>query len=622
VGLQRFQLIVLPVAVAALLGALAAAALTVPDAAASPGRSTSGAPGAGGPCTITHTRQVAPVELPVGSLLTLTTTLRLVCQSDYQPLHVVLLVDSSEQMVEGGRNWLGPLLGSLESAVRAVDLRQTPWVQMGVVSFRDRVAVTEAFLTNDTEVVAAALHNMSMRNGLICPECGFREGLRKARRMLQSGSAGGPARQVVLVASRGFDPVVCDAVRASANEGEPFGTLMVTACGGGGCDVRCLSEAASAPQFAYYGGDWSYLAETMGDMVNLTGSFRPVLRLGLQDHLGELFSYAGGGDPEVATDGTLQWTFLPLQGPITRTVQAKAQREGTAPVSARAEAWLRYAAWARTGVVTQTYSLDRPLVMVLPAVSTPSTATPTATGVATHTATASVTPSATASLTSVATLPTASATQSPPRPGWRLLLPVAHTGRCPAEAMPLDAVLLIDVSGSMAVDDVPPFDSRWAAAGALAEELVRYHLTAQDRVAVVPFAMQAEVRAGLDAGRPAVMAALAHMPQWDGSRLDLALETARQELARGQSGGRRGTPVIVLFTDGDLNQAEADAVLRTSAEVRAWGARIVAVGLGGSVDRTLLWQLTGARARVWVTDPDSSPLALADLLGRVLHCPR
>lgn len=586
------------------MAASLAAVVAVPVAAGRPDRTVRADTG---PCDVTHARAATPLTLPLGAEMRLTSTLVVACDEARAPLHLVLVVDASEQMVDRGRNLLAGFLTEMGTAVREVDLGEHRGARIGVVSFRDRVATSEVPLTGSATEVASGLHNIAVRNGLTCPQCGLREGLRKARRMLQAGRDGGPSpREVILVASRGFDPVACDAVRAAANEVKPFGVTLVTACGSPDCDRRCLSEAATSAEHAFAGPDWTYLGALLSDIVAPAGAFHPVARVAMTDRLGDLVEYVDGGEPDRVQGNDLDWEFAPWVGEVvTRTLRVRAARLGEGLVGSSGWATVYYR--PATGVVSATIPLAGARIVVRSPTPVPTTPAPTPSPTATGPPSPSPSPT-----------PTATAT-----PGSRthaIYLPHAATGACrPTREM--DVVLLVDVSGSMGVEDVPPFQSRWSAASGIGQELVRYHIAATDRVAVIPFAAEVEVRAGLAQDRERALQALAALPRWNGSRLDLALAAAHAELEAGARERPEGGRAIVLLTDGDLNQTEARELELRAAEIRAAGIRLLAVGLGADADPGLLARLAGARGRVFVT-AEVAPMAVAAAVGGAMRCAR
>jgi hypothetical protein len=570
--------------------------------------------------------------VPLDGAITVTLGLDGRCPHDGRSLHLVLVIDASEQMQSRSRDWLPVLLGDTEAALHALPTDSWSDLRVGVVSFRDRVAVTEAHLTGDKEELVSALHDIAVAEGDECIECGLREGLRKARRVLQAGRGDESPeafREVIILASRGFDATACEAVRAATNEVKPFGMLVVTACGGGECDRRCLAEAATSESFAFASGEWGFLSTALLQLMGEVGPFNPIDSIEIVDELSEMLLYTAGGEPGAAVGNHLEWRFSPWpSGGITRTYSARAIGVGEFPLSSYISATVHYdsdlGAGAARGV-----AFDNPVVRVLPPTVT---ASPTLTPDVVRTPTVSPTPGASSTATpDVGRTPTATITPDPD-PGsadGTLFLPLALSRGCSPSAGGVDVALVVDVSGSMSAADVERMASRWDAAASIAESVVTYHLSEPaDRAAVIPFAETAVVRSGLGDGLARARQELNRLPKWNGSRLDLALRLARDELLGSQEAGTSGRPdgshkVIVVFTDGDLNMAARDEIVRAAASARESGILVVAVVLGRDprADLAIMREITGSGSRVLMSR-EHSVIELGDAVGRQVRCPR
>lgn len=585
-------------------------------------------------CVFTGTHAASPLEVPLDGAITITLGLQGQCPSDGRGLHVVLVVDASEQMKARSRDWLPVLLSDAESALQALPPESWADMRVGVVSFRDRVAETEAHLTDDREVLVSALHDIAVSPGEDCIECGLREGLRKARRVLQAGRGDESPeefREVIILASRGFETTACEAVRAATNEVKPFGMLVVTACGGGECDRRCLAEAATSESFAFASNEWGYLGTALRQLLDEAGPFNPIESVGIVDELSEMLLYTSGGDPSAAVGNRLEWHFSPWpSGGITRTYAARAVGAGLFPLSSYISATVQYNSDLGAGSVKRV-GFDNPIVRVVPPTPT-SSPTPTPDGVRTTTATLTPAQSPSATWTPrIGGTPSATPTRDSGTgtPTWKLHLPLTLRHGCAPRAAGVDVALVIDVSGSMAAADVDRMSSRWAAAASVAESVVTYYLAEPaDRAAVIPFAERPMVRSGLDDGLVRARQELNRLPKWNGSRMDLAITAAQDELLdEGRAGHAEPRPgsqkVIVLFTDGDLNMATGDELLRSASAARESGIRIVAVVLGrdARADLDAMRRITGSGSRV-LTSEDLSVLALGDAVGRLLRCRR
>jgi Mg-chelatase subunit ChlD len=160
---------------------------------------------------------------------------------------------------------------------------------------------------------------------------------------------------------------------------------------------------------------------------------------------------------------------------------------------------------------------------------------------------------------------------------------------------------VVDASSSMAGAKI---DAARAAASAFARAV---QLPA-DQVAVVGFNATGWLAQGLTGDRAAIERALAGLAVVQGTRIDLGLSVALDELA----GPRRkllNRPVIILLTDG-IQQGDLQAPLALADRARALGIELHAIGLGADVDAAYLEQLAGDPARYHAAP---GPEQLADI---------
>jgi uncharacterized protein YegL len=203
-------------------------------------------------------------------------------------------------------------------------------------------------------------------------------------------------------------------------------------------------------------------------------------------------------------------------------------------------------------------------------------------------------PSATPSPTGTGPPPPPPTLTPPPttRSRWAIYLPRLEVWRCQRSQRPVDVVLAIDTSASMAGDKIV------AAQRAAATFVSLLDLRdGADRAAVVGFHSSPTLAQPLTHSPAAVIAGLESLTLSPGTRIDLGLALARAEL----TGGRRrvgADMVIVLLTDG-LPQpgSEADTVAE-GQRARTAGIALWAIGLGQDVAAATLAQITGTPARV------------------------
>ncbi|MCB9545453.1 MAG: VWA domain-containing protein [Myxococcales bacterium] len=181
---------------------------------------------------------------------------------------------------------------------------------------------------------------------------------------------------------------------------------------------------------------------------------------------------------------------------------------------------------------------------------------------------------------------------------YRLVLGVRSPDMARAEARPLNVVLLLDSSGSMAG---PPMEALRAGVTALLDEL-----TPQDRVSVVRMSAAPAVLAdGLRADqidRDALFAALVPNGATD---LEAGLRLAYARAFDHAHPGRMSR--VVLFSDGGANAGQTSKALiaEHAGDARAEGMYLMGVGLGEGFDDSLMDAVTdlGKGAYVFVDGP-------------------
>jgi len=164
-----------------------------------------------------------------------------------------------------------------------------------------------------------------------------------------------------------------------------------------------------------------------------------------------------------------------------------------------------------------------------------------------------------------------------------IFLPFAAARSCFRSTRPMDVVLVVDTSGSMAEpteDGTTKLDAARRAALAFLD-LLRWP---PDRAALVSFDRAARVHADLTADRAALAAAVAALDTAAGTHIDLGLAEARQALRSRRSDA---AAVVILLTDG-LNNAGPEPVLAQADRLRADGVLVYTVGLGDEIDADLL----------------------------------
>ena len=628
------------------------------------------------PCTFATTRDVVPLvvhDAVEDITLSLGLDVSCVAVTSTRPLNIVLIIDRAADMQP--EQWDNLRLSLLEG-IGELDMRNLPYLRIGVVSTITDGQV-ESYLTQTPEQVAAAINNVPQDVGPSCLDCAFDKALKELE--LAPPSPDIPPRQVIFLMSGSNVPLACDSLRQKANEIKSRrNTVLVTmwACAGPSCERPCLSTIASDQSLAFANWSWNALREAVSplyQLVHAQGLFHPVKGADLADDLEYTLSYNSGGQPSrVIGQRRLEWdirqNYWPADG-LHFTYAAKSLVcsdgyvnkviDGMVAVSATVHYdpifWPDVADHSLTfrnlrfRCIEQTATPDAPATPT--ALTAPTRVTP-APGIGTATPTpespgspsGTVTPGSTGTTTVPSTLtvtstPTASPSRTPgpgagstptappavSRPG-RAFLPIVNRYSCLSLVhSPLDVVIAIDVSGSMAVADIPPFRNRWEAARAVALSIVA-EADAGDQLAVLAFfgrRTNDDPRpftwlSTLDADKDTALVALAGLPQRGGSELAPALAGAAEELA-GPRARAMAQKVLIVMSDGVLLDDSRRLVATQAAAARERGIRIVAVGMGADADLDYLAEVTGSPGRVYLTE-NLAGAGLIAHLATLPHC--
>ncbi len=195
------------------------------------------------------------------------------------------------------------------------------------------------------------------------------------------------------------------------------------------------------------------------------------------------------------------------------------------------------------------------------------------------------------------------------KPGL-VYLPFLAKQKCFPVERPLDIVLVLDTSSSMRepadLGDGTKLDAAKRAASLFTEQLTLG--ARRDQVAITWFNSQSGIATGLSDDPGRVLAAIDGLTSEIGTRIDLGLASANQVL----DGSTRADakPVIILLTDGIHNSSpNGDADVRDrAAELKARGALIYTIGLGATIQESLLREVAST-PEGYFASPSSEDLA-------------
>jgi Mg-chelatase subunit ChlD len=237
-----------------------------------------------------------------------------------------------------------------------------------------------------------------------------------------------------------------------------------------------------------------------------------------------------------------------------------------------------------------------------------------ATATASHTAalpTASPTATATITPAKPSVTPTASPTLQP-RVAY---LPQVHRRTCFRRQAPVDIILAIDASSSMADATSESGPSKIAAAKSAAQAFVNLLDLDQSRVGIVAFdSASRDLTGGLTSDPVVLSSALSGLETGYGTRIDLGLVAALEILAAERLPDR--LPMVVLLSDGEGD----DRALGPADALRQAQIRVFTIGLGDDVDSSRLRLIATTPDDYWPSPNADDLKAIYELIGTVIVC--
>ena len=538
-------------------------------------------------CLFNGQAMASPPQIPLGATTTVTFTLDGKCGIDEAPADIVVVVPYFRKIQPG----VDPSAAYITEMTQMMSRVNFGKHRVGIVSYYNTVKV-ELPLTGDRAAYIQAVRNITRFDP---PNQNVKAHLRDAMDAANKLYDRPSTRRKVMVLLRAEYCTPDNAIVPGQCTGMPPAEGIAQQIRDGGTTIIVVNsfgafDLASSDEDAMFG-----VENVHRRMVR----YAPPLIMGTNLTLGDEIPGTMVVDPTGMSAGgvwqapRVTWQMPKVDfGRWTFSVRLTPQAGGTWPTSLKAVADF-VDGWGKS----QSVVFPIPDVVVV-------APTPAPTRTASPTATPTLVPTA---------LPTVAPTATPkPRPVY---LPIAYVSRCKDEFVPIDAVLVIDVSSSMntPAESGAPTGGRTKLQAALdAAAIFVAGRRPDDRVAVVAFDQAARLAVDLTGAFGQVQSALDNLSTGHGSRIDLGLKAAAQTLTAAARPG--ATPVIVLLTDGHASSNVAD-VHAEAARARSAGIAVYAIGLGSDADRKLLLDVAGDPSR-YLDAPDAQQLAaMYDALG-------
>jgi Mg-chelatase subunit ChlD len=482
-------------------------------------------PAAPDACLAVPDKWAFPPTLPLGDRVDVTLTVDGSCPGSHSPVQVALVLDVSRSM-----NWEDARERAIEAGVGLLDRLDPQAAEVALVTFGDGAGVAVP-MTRDFGAVVAAITGSDAWG-----DTQLGAGLIAAGAELARVEAAG-VRQVAIVLSDG------------APKDDPMDAALELAAGGVEAyflafPTREWNDALEGVLHAITGDPARvFVSPVESDLDVVTADatvFVPELGLfesiEVRDVIPENMAYMDGS---ASPPGTLEGDTLVWRFPVTAagerlrmTYRLQPMETGTWPTNVRADADFVDALGARG-----TLEFPVPIVRVWDRSSL----------------------------------------------NFKVYLPLTANRACLESGTPVDVVLVLDASVSMA-DPTPGGGTKLEAARLAARRFLEI-LDPTDRASIVIFHDEATTLSGLTADRRVLIAALEQIEVSPGTLIDTGLHAAADVLeSEARSDAQRA---VILLTDGRHN-LEPVGVLRAADRLKSAGVLLFAIGLGSDIDRDLL----------------------------------
>lgn len=501
-----------------------------------------------GRCAALRDKGASPREIMLGETVEVSLVVEGECPFAHEPAEVVLAIDRSGSMREGGK-----MAAARDAAVAFLAQTDPRYTRVALVSF-DSAPTLERPLTSDRQSLIERVSLLAPLGGtdLVRP-------LDMGVDLLTGGDVRPGAAKVIVFMSdgrhtgQGATPIVDPpGMREAIDRARAAGLRVFTIGLGGDVDESNLRRMAAVGGEYFHSPTSAELRDIYVQIARRIAAAELFRRAVVTDRVPGNMRYSPGSgrplEPQVSTDGkTLTWDLGRVLEPGFRlSYRLQPEQVGLWPTNV----------FAHTDAVDGFGNVDR-LVFPVPQVRV--------------------------------------------RAGdQRAYLPIAIRERC--EAHRLNVALLIDTSSSMRTPFAEGGRPKIEAAQAAALAFLRGIDLRRDQVTIARFDAAASILAwGGDAGR--LEAAVRGLGTHEGTRIDLGLAAVRQHLA-GPGFLPGGRPVVVLMSDGAPGGGSEIATRLEAQRLSAAGVTLFAVGVGADADRAFLAELAGPRNSYHAADAD------------------
>lgn len=516
-------------------------------------------------CETAPDKWAAPAYLRLGEKTKVTLRLGGNCPSASEKADIVLVVDRSNSMTDSGKIGNARLaVADFIDIVMPKDQPDQRVFKVGMVMFQNQPQLL-APLSFDRNAVLSQIPKLEPAGGT-----NIADGLEMGLSEVLGPEHRADAKPIIVLMTDGvpfnntrmYTVDVADRLRDA-------GITVYSVGLGQDVDPNLLRLVARRPELYYFAPTASELADVFKGIARRISASVLLKSVTITDHVPRNMAYIeGSAQPSATWDAasrTLVWRFAPVPfSGVEMSFWVEPLEVGTHPTNIRAD-------------YDGTDGLDQPNSGVFPVPSVIVIAPP-------RTPTATV-PTPTGTATAIPPTPTVTPTPTDPPPPVKprpLFIPIVFNDKCIERHT--DVILVLDASTTMRgrmADGRIKLDGAKDAARAFIGQLAleRDNLGFFDQAAVVWYNETARTEQGLTNDRAALLAAIDRIPApREGSRIDLGLQFAHQQLILGSKMRAGNTPAVVLLSDGEPNHTTLEAVYAAADAIKRTRALIFTVG--------------------------------------------
>lgn len=199
-------------------------------------------------------------------------------------------------------------------------------------------------------------------------------------------------------------------------------------------------------------------------------------------------------------------------------------------------------------------------------------------------------------------------------------LPAITKNVCSASASPIDVILAVDTSGSMASPIGESDQTKLEAAQTAVAAFIDLLDFSSEQVGLVSFADDAKLEYPLTIDANNLKNTLSLLMADGATRIDLAFFVSRDELI-GPRHNQDSAQALILLSDGRPTGTSEDEVLAAADLVKSTGIIVYTIGLGQDTNEVLMQEIASSPLHYYFAPSTDDLTTIYEQIAGVIHCP-